>query len=158
MDCLQLIAWIVYIIYIFNEDAEINFFPTCLNRRSLLEFNWNQSEAFQIPGESSVFESQLIVWGSCIVYICLNLIFRVLICFCRFRKSKKSAMGPPPVLSLVLPSETGRVLSIQSHTVQVLFCFEVWTLTLNVEQTNTEAISRAIICFKTLYWASWICR
>ncbi|KAI5684353.1 hypothetical protein M9H77_05581 [Catharanthus roseus] len=36
----------------------------------------------------------------------------------RFRKSKKSAMGPPPVLSLVLPSETGRVLSIQSHTVQ----------------------------------------
>lgn len=26
----------------------------------------------------------------------------------------------PPVLSLVLPSETGRVLSIQSHTVQVL--------------------------------------
>jgi hypothetical protein len=26
----------------------------------------------------------------------------------------------PPVLSLALPSETGRVLSIQSHTVQVL--------------------------------------
>lgn len=27
-------------------------------------------------------------------------------------------MAPPPILSLVLPSETGRVLSIQSHTVQ----------------------------------------
>lgn len=27
-------------------------------------------------------------------------------------------MAPPPVLSLALPSETGRVLSIQSHTVQ----------------------------------------
>jgi hypothetical protein len=25
----------------------------------------------------------------------------------------------PPILSLALPSETGRVLSIQSHTVQV---------------------------------------
>ncbi|XP_052204592.1 pyridoxal kinase [Diospyros lotus] len=31
--------------------------------------------------------------------------------------SKKTAMAPP-VLSLALPSETGRVLSIQSHTVQ----------------------------------------
>ncbi|KAL6223222.1 hypothetical protein ACLB2K_006610 [Fragaria x ananassa] len=27
-------------------------------------------------------------------------------------------MAPPPILSLALPSETGRVLSIQSHTVQ----------------------------------------
>ncbi|XP_022771961.1 pyridoxal kinase-like isoform X2 [Durio zibethinus] len=27
-------------------------------------------------------------------------------------------MAPPPILSLTLPSETGRVLSIQSHTVQ----------------------------------------
>lgn len=31
---------------------------------------------------------------------------------------KKSSMGPPPILSIALPSETGRVLSIQSHTVQ----------------------------------------
>ncbi|KAM7268124.1 hypothetical protein ACFE04_010290 [Oxalis oulophora] len=29
-----------------------------------------------------------------------------------------SRMVPPPILSLALPSETGRVLSIQSHTVQ----------------------------------------
>ncbi|KAL6007449.1 hypothetical protein ACLOJK_032946 [Asimina triloba] len=29
-------------------------------------------------------------------------------------------MAPPPVLSLALPSETGRVLSIQSHTVQIV--------------------------------------
>ncbi|GAB2288939.1 hypothetical protein Dimus_023245 [Dionaea muscipula] len=35
----------------------------------------------------------------------------------RSRSSKKSAMAPP-ILSLALPSETGRVLSIQSHTVQ----------------------------------------
>ena len=28
-------------------------------------------------------------------------------------------MARPPILSLALPSETGRVLSIQSHTVQV---------------------------------------
>ncbi|XP_064991290.1 pyridoxal kinase isoform X2 [Musa acuminata AAA Group] len=34
------------------------------------------------------------------------------------RSSGRSAMTPPPILSLVLPSETGRVLSIQSHTVQ----------------------------------------
>ena len=33
--------------------------------------------------------------------------------------SKKSLMAAPPILSLALPSETGRVLSIQSHTVQV---------------------------------------
>ncbi|XP_010916349.1 pyridoxal kinase [Elaeis guineensis] len=32
--------------------------------------------------------------------------------------SRRSAMAPPPILSLALPSETGRVLSIQSHTVQ----------------------------------------
>ncbi|THF98391.1 hypothetical protein TEA_029205 [Camellia sinensis var. sinensis] len=35
----------------------------------------------------------------------------------RLRSSKKSVMAPP-ILSLALPSETGRVLSIQSHTVQ----------------------------------------
>ncbi|KAI8018913.1 Pyridoxal kinase [Camellia lanceoleosa] len=35
----------------------------------------------------------------------------------RSRSSKKSVMAPP-ILSLALPSETGRVLSIQSHTVQ----------------------------------------
>nr|DAD32010.1 TPA_asm: hypothetical protein HUJ06_010861 [Nelumbo nucifera] len=35
----------------------------------------------------------------------------------RPRSSKKLAMAPP-ILSLALPSETGRVLSIQSHTVQ----------------------------------------
>ncbi|KAL2551717.1 Pyridoxal kinase [Forsythia ovata] len=34
------------------------------------------------------------------------------------RSLKKWAMAPPPILSLALPSETGRVLSIQSHTVQ----------------------------------------
>ncbi|KAG6493700.1 hypothetical protein ZIOFF_048694 [Zingiber officinale] len=33
--------------------------------------------------------------------------------------SRRSAMARPPILSLALPSETGRVLSIQSHTVQV---------------------------------------
>lgn len=39
----------------------------------------------------------------------------------RYRSfSKKSLMAAPPILSLALPSETGRVLSIQSHTVQVL--------------------------------------
>lgn len=37
------------------------------------------------------------------------------------RRVKKWAMAPPPVLALALPSETGRVLSIQSHTVQVSF-------------------------------------
>ncbi|XP_059671078.1 pyridoxal kinase [Cornus florida] len=36
----------------------------------------------------------------------------------RLRSSEKSVMAPPPILSLALPSETGRVLSIQSHTVQ----------------------------------------
>ncbi|KAH6754938.1 pfkB-like carbohydrate kinase family protein [Perilla frutescens var. hirtella] len=34
------------------------------------------------------------------------------------RSIKKWAMAPPPVLALALPSDTGRVLSIQSHTVQ----------------------------------------
>ncbi|MED6116777.1 hypothetical protein PIB30_103365 [Stylosanthes scabra] len=34
-----------------------------------------------------------------------------------FRNPRTSQMAPP-ILSLVLPSETGRVLSIQSHTVQ----------------------------------------
>ncbi|KAJ9682710.1 hypothetical protein PVL29_018606 [Vitis rotundifolia] len=39
--------------------------------------------------------------------------------FFRYRSfSKKSLMAAPPILSLALPSETGRVLSIQSHTVQ----------------------------------------
>ncbi|GMH04346.1 hypothetical protein Nepgr_006185 [Nepenthes gracilis] len=38
--------------------------------------------------------------------------------FYRSRSLRKSAMVPPPILSLALPSETGRVLSIQSHTVQ----------------------------------------
>ncbi|KAG5400255.1 hypothetical protein IGI04_014862 [Brassica rapa subsp. trilocularis] len=33
-------------------------------------------------------------------------------------RSRKSRMSTPPVLSLALPSDTGRVLSIQSHTVQ----------------------------------------
>ncbi|XP_071913435.1 pyridoxal kinase-like isoform X2 [Coffea arabica] len=36
---------------------------------------------------------------------------------CRLRSFRISAMAPP-VLALALPSETGRVLSIQSHTVQ----------------------------------------
>ncbi|KAK2986734.1 hypothetical protein RJ640_010959 [Escallonia rubra] len=36
----------------------------------------------------------------------------------RVRSSKESAVMVPPILSLALPSETGRVLSIQSHTVQ----------------------------------------
>lgn len=39
---------------------------------------------------------------------------------CRVRSSINSVMAPP-ILSLALPSETGRVLSIQSHTVQVFF-------------------------------------
>ncbi|XP_021755035.1 pyridoxal kinase-like isoform X2 [Chenopodium quinoa] len=34
------------------------------------------------------------------------------------RSSKKSLMAQPPILSIALPSETGRVLSIQSHTIQ----------------------------------------
>ncbi|CAH2079682.1 unnamed protein product [Thlaspi arvense] len=33
-------------------------------------------------------------------------------------RSRNSRMSTPPVLSLALPSDTGRVLSIQSHTVQ----------------------------------------
>ncbi|URD73999.1 Phosphomethylpyrimidine kinase [Musa troglodytarum] len=37
------------------------------------------------------------------------------------RSSGRSAMSPPPILSLALPSDTGRVLSIQSHTVHVSF-------------------------------------
>ncbi|WOH10261.1 hypothetical protein DCAR_0729728 [Daucus carota subsp. sativus] len=38
---------------------------------------------------------------------------------CRFRSFKNQAMAPPPpILSLELPSDTGRVLSLQSHTVQ----------------------------------------
>ncbi|MQL90949.1 hypothetical protein Taro_023559 [Colocasia esculenta] len=36
------------------------------------------------------------------------------------RKGLLLPMAQPPVLSVALPSETGRVLSIQSHTVQVL--------------------------------------
>lgn len=36
------------------------------------------------------------------------------------RSSKNSSMAQPPILSNALPSETGRVLSIQSHTVQVI--------------------------------------
>jgi hypothetical protein len=34
----------------------------------------------------------------------------------------------PPVLSLALPSETGRVLSIQSHTVQVLLFLFIYKI------------------------------
>jgi hypothetical protein len=53
--------------------------------------------------------------------------FQFLFCFCiwilfhgirRSISSRKFEMAPP-ILSLALPSETGRVLSIQSHTVQV---------------------------------------
>ncbi|OVA14537.1 Pyridoxal phosphate (active vitamin B6) biosynthesis [Macleaya cordata] len=36
----------------------------------------------------------------------------------RLKNSIRSSMAPPPILSLALPSGTGRVLSIQSHTVQ----------------------------------------
>lgn len=39
---------------------------------------------------------------------------------CRSKSLKNSDMAPP-ILSLALPSGTGRVLSLQSHTVQVLF-------------------------------------
>ncbi|XP_058087322.1 pyridoxal kinase isoform X1 [Magnolia sinica] len=39
------------------------------------------------------------------------------LCISRSKFETKSSMAPP-ILSLVLPSETGRVLSIQSHTVQ----------------------------------------
>ncbi|CAI9766904.1 unnamed protein product [Fraxinus pennsylvanica] len=42
--------------------------------------------------------------------------------FCIFRLNrslKKWVMAPLPILALALPSETGRVLSIQSHTVQI---------------------------------------
>ncbi|XP_077253754.1 pyridoxal kinase-like [Tasmannia lanceolata] len=39
------------------------------------------------------------------------------LCLFKYQSSKKSTMAPP-LLSLVLPSEMGRVLSIQSHTVQ----------------------------------------
>lgn len=34
-----------------------------------------------------------------------------------------AASPPPPILSLELPSDTGRVLSLQSHTVQVVFLY-----------------------------------
>ncbi|XP_057522153.1 pyridoxal kinase-like isoform X2 [Amaranthus tricolor] len=37
---------------------------------------------------------------------------------CWKRSSKNPSMAQPPILSIALPSETGRVLSIQSHTVQ----------------------------------------
>jgi hypothetical protein len=37
----------------------------------------------------------------------------------RSRGAVHPAMARPPILSVVLPSDTGRVLSIQSHTVQV---------------------------------------
>ncbi|KAL0904534.1 hypothetical protein M5K25_026658 [Dendrobium thyrsiflorum] len=37
------------------------------------------------------------------------------ICVARF---KNSNLASPPILSIVLPSKTGRVLSIQSHTIQ----------------------------------------
>ncbi|CAH9086899.1 unnamed protein product [Cuscuta epithymum] len=37
---------------------------------------------------------------------------------CRIKSLTHTGMALPPVLSLALPSETGRVLSIQSHTVQ----------------------------------------
>jgi pyridoxine kinase len=33
-------------------------------------------------------------------------------------RRRRTAMARPPVLSVALPSDTGRVLSIQSHTVQ----------------------------------------
>ncbi|KAK3001254.1 hypothetical protein RJ639_020721 [Escallonia herrerae] len=36
----------------------------------------------------------------------------------RVRSSRELVVMAPPILSLALPSETGRVLSIQSHTVQ----------------------------------------
>ncbi|XP_021296496.1 pyridoxal kinase isoform X1 [Herrania umbratica] len=38
--------------------------------------------------------------------------------FSRSRSLRNSEMASPPILSLALPSDTGRVLSIQSHTVQ----------------------------------------
>lgn len=50
------------------------------------------------------------------------LYFIFLISIFRARNFRNSHMAPP-ILSLVLPSETGRVLSIQSHTVQVFIFF-----------------------------------
>ncbi|GAY43787.1 hypothetical protein CUMW_077230 [Citrus unshiu] len=47
-----------------------------------------------------------------------------------FRRRSSSISGmAPPILSLALPSETGRVLSIQSHTVQLSFLSNYWAMT-----------------------------
>ncbi|KAG5535371.1 hypothetical protein RHGRI_023210 [Rhododendron griersonianum] len=61
------------------------------------------------------------------------------------RSSKNSAMAPP-ILSLALPSETGRVLSIQSHTVQGYVgnksaVFPLQLLGYDVDQINSVQFS-----------------
>lgn len=56
-------------------------------------------------------------------FFCSNLVFDAF-CFVELNQESSSSDLPeqemsPPILSLALPSATGRVLSIQSHTVQV---------------------------------------
>ncbi|KAF9592342.1 hypothetical protein IFM89_014268 [Coptis chinensis] len=56
------------------------------------------------------------------------------------------SMAPPPILSLALPSETGRVLSIQSHTVQGYVgnksaVFPLQLLGYDVDQINSVQFS-----------------
>lgn len=48
----------------------------------------------------------------------------------------------PPILSLALPSETGRVLSIQSHTVQVLLVFFFFIFSFVFDIYRSAAVCR----------------
>ncbi|KAI3936797.1 hypothetical protein MKW98_021659 [Papaver atlanticum] len=57
----------------------------------------NQTQLFQLPSRTQ-WRRRFKIWKN--------------------RSSSSSSMAPPPILSLALPSGTGRVLSIQSHTVQ----------------------------------------
>lgn len=78
----------------------------------------------------------------------------------RWRSLRKFGMAPP-ILSLVLPSETGRVLSIQSHTVQVfhfflsliLDCLEEYeNINLSLGCKNNRAGVYCVRCEIAIFW------
>lgn len=95
-------------------------FPTYLNQLSMFELNWSQSEAFS----NSRWQYELevaVLYKIC----CWSILEGIKLLWSRFRNSRKSsAMVPPPVLSLVLLSEThGDRESAQFRC--SFFCFEL---------------------------------
>ncbi|CAI9294576.1 unnamed protein product [Lactuca saligna] len=69
----------------------------------------------------------------------------------RGRSSKKdSRKMAPPILSLALPSETGRVLSIQSHTVQII----AFPCSIKIRKLVTVILMTTVTLCITLYMFS----